>query len=59
MSSACKQPGSSTAIGAFRCLDFMMHEGMGGKHLFEVNVKTNDPTQTLKKLLVASDWVPQ
>ena len=40
-------------------MDFMMHEGMGGKHLFEVAVKTNDPTQALKKLQVASNWVPQ
>jgi len=48
------QPGQQTLI----YMDFMMHEGMGGKHLFEVAVKTNDPTQALKKLSVASDWQP-
>jgi hypothetical protein len=49
------QPGQSTTI----YLDVVMHPGMGGKHLFEVAVKTNDPAQPLKKLLVASDWQPQ
>jgi len=34
-----------------------MHEGMDGKHLFEILLKTNDPTQPLKKLYVASNWV--
>ncbi len=33
-----------------------MHEGMDGKHLFEIPVTTNDPTQPVKKLQVASDW---
>jgi hypothetical protein len=33
-----------------------MHEGMGGKHLFEIPLSTNDPTQASKRLLVASDW---
>jgi len=40
-------------------MDVVMHPGMGGKHLFEVAVKTNDPTQVVKKLLVASDWTAQ
>lgn len=35
-----------------------MHDGMGGKHLFEIAVTSNDPQQPLKKLLVASDWGP-
>lgn len=35
-----------------------MHEGMGGKHVFEIDVTTNDPTQERKKLLVNSDWAP-
>ncbi len=35
-----------------------MHEGMDGKHLFEIPVQSNDPTQSLKKLQVASDWGP-
>lgn len=36
-----------------------MHEGMDGKHLFEIPLKTNDPAQPLKKLYVASNWVPR
>jgi hypothetical protein len=35
-----------------------MHEGMAGKHLFLISVKTNDPTNISKALYVASDWVP-
>jgi hypothetical protein len=46
------QPGQSTTL----YLDFMMHAGMDGKHLFEVLVQTNDPAQGTQKLLVASDW---
>ncbi len=35
-----------------------MHEGMGGAHLFEIPVTTNDPAQRVKKLYIASDWQP-
>jgi hypothetical protein len=35
-----------------------MHEGMGGPHLFEIALQTNDPANPLKKLLVATDWQP-
>jgi hypothetical protein len=35
-----------------------MHDGMGGPHLFEIPLTTNDPAQPLKKLLIASDWQP-
>ena len=34
-----------------------MHEGMAGKHLFLVTVKTNDPDNFSKALYVASNWV--
>ncbi|MDL1894854.1 hypothetical protein FBQ82_01140 [Anaerolineae bacterium CFX7] len=40
-------PGESTTIST----DFMMHEGMGGAHLFEIPVSNNDPTQPLKKIV--------
>lgn len=33
-----------------------MHEGMAGKHLFEVPVFTNDPKEPELKLQVASNW---
>jgi hypothetical protein len=36
----------------------MMHEGMDGKHLFQINLKTNDPANISKALYVASNWVP-
>jgi hypothetical protein len=48
------KPGESTLLST----EFMMHEGMGGKHLFEVTLRTNDPNQLVKKLYIASNWVP-
>jgi hypothetical protein len=45
-------PGQSTVIYT----DMMMHTGMGGPHLFEIPLTTNDPAQPFKKLLIASDW---
>jgi hypothetical protein len=36
----------------------MMHEGMNGKHLFLLTVKSNDPANINKALYVASNWVP-
>lgn len=45
-------PGQSTLVYT----DMMMHEGMGGPHLFEIPLTTNDPAQPYKNLLVASDW---
>jgi hypothetical protein len=35
-----------------------MHTGMEGKHLFEVTLLTNDPTQSTKKVYIASNWIP-
>ena len=29
-------------------IEFMMHAGMDGKHLFEIPVQSNDPTLPLK-----------
>ena len=49
------QPGESTTLYT----DIVMHPGMDGKHLFEIALKTNDPTQSSKKLLIASDWEAQ
>jgi hypothetical protein len=48
------QPGQSTMIYT----ELMMHEGMGGKHLFEIALKTNDPTQQAKTLKILSNWIP-
>lgn len=38
-------------------LDFMMHQGMGGKHRFNINLKTNDPNEPNKQLVVLSNWI--
>lgn len=35
-----------------------MHAGMEGPHDFRVRLKTNDPDQADKELVVLSDWVP-
>lgn len=48
------QPGESTQLST----DLMMHEGMGGKHLFEIVVNTNDKVNPTQKLTIKSDWVP-
>ena len=47
-------PGDSTTIST----DILMHGEMGGKHLFEIDVSTNDPDHSLEKLQIASNWVP-
>jgi hypothetical protein len=48
------EPGESTTIYT----DIVMHPGMEGKHLFEIPLKTNDPTQNSKNLRIASNWGP-
>ena len=39
-------------------LDFMMHEGMDGKHEFGIHLKTNDPENPDLVVHVLSDWGP-
>jgi hypothetical protein len=46
-------PGESTTVS----LEVSMHKGMGGKHLFQIQVSTNDPQQPRATLEVASNWV--
>ena len=46
-------PGQTTQLS----MQFMMHEGMGGQHLFRIHVKSNDPQQPERTLDVASNWV--
>ena len=45
-------PGEATTIS----FNMMMHQGMGGQHLFEIPVQTNDPKQPQITLQVASNW---
>ena len=39
-------------------LDYMMHAGMAGPHLFRVHLRTNDPAAPETLLMVKSNWVP-
>lgn len=41
MGSTVIRPGKSTSF----TFPYVMHPGMGGKHHFEVHVKTNDPVR--------------
>src|SRR5689334_10104270 len=53
LSSSVIQPGQEALLS----MSFVMHDGMGGKHRFLIDLKTNDPTQPLKQLVVLSNWV--
>jgi hypothetical protein len=48
-------PGQSTYV---QTPDFMMHEGMDGKHDFAIHLKTNDPVNPELQVHVLSDWGP-
>jgi hypothetical protein len=48
------QPGESTVIS----MQYMMHEGMDGKHDFRLHLVTNDTTQPEKTVQLLSNWVP-
>lgn len=49
------KPGESTYV---QSPDFMMHEGMDGKHDFAIHLKTNDPQNPDFLVHVLSDWGP-
>jgi hypothetical protein len=49
------KPGESTYL---KTPDFMMHEGMDGKHDFAIHLKTNDPENSDFLVHVLSDWGP-
>ena len=46
------QPGQATELFA----KFTMPEGMGGPHLFEVRLRTNDVVQSDRVLKIRSLW---
>lgn len=48
------EPGQKTTLS----FDTHMMEGMGGPHLFEVNLSTSDPVEPLQKLLVRALFGP-
>jgi hypothetical protein len=39
-------------------LRFTMHEGMGGPHEFRVHLRTNDPVEPEKQVVIRSNWIP-
>jgi hypothetical protein len=48
------EPGGKSTIS----FDTHMMEGMGGPHLFEISVRSNDAVQTLQKLQVKAVFGP-
>lgn len=48
-------PGQSTYV---QTPEFMMHEGMDGKHDFAIHLETNDPVNPELLVHVLSDWGP-
>ena len=48
-------PGQSTYV---QTPEFMMHQGMDGKHDFAIHLKTNDPANPDYLVHVLSDWGP-
>ena len=48
-------PGQSTYV---QTPEFMMHQGMDGKHDFAIHLKTNDPKTPEMLVHVLSDWGP-
>ena len=53
LSSNVIQPGQEATVS----LTYMMHTGMGGKHRFNIDLQTNDPTQPTKQLVTLSNWI--
>jgi hypothetical protein len=45
-------PGEETTVS----LEFTMHRGMGGPHEFRVHLRSDDPLEPEKVLVVKSDW---
>lgn len=39
-------------------MQYMMHEGMEGRHQFNVHLRTNDPLEPEKLLVAKSNWGP-
>jgi hypothetical protein len=48
------KPGEATTLS----FETHMMEGMGGPHLFEVTISTNDPVEPLQKLRVKALFGP-
>jgi hypothetical protein len=53
VSSSILAPGQTATIK----LNYSMHDTMGGKHRFNVHLRTNDPQEPEKILVVYSNWI--
>jgi hypothetical protein len=53
VSSSILAPGQTATI----TMRYSMHDSMGGKHRFNVHLRTNDPQEPEKILVVYSNWV--
>jgi len=47
------EPGESTTV----TVSMLMHKGMGGQHLFEVTIKSNDPSPAVSKVSVRANYI--
>jgi hypothetical protein len=36
----------------------MMHAGMEGDHQFRVHIRSNDPVEPDKQVVISSNWIP-
>ena len=48
------RPGEETTVK----VRFSMHAGMDGPHEFRVHIRTNDPVEPDKQVVILSNWVP-
>jgi hypothetical protein len=46
-------PGESTTV----TVSMLMHKGMGGMHLFEVTVNSNDPAPAADKVSLRANYI--
>lgn len=53
VSSKVIQPGHVETL----TLNFMMHQGMGGKHRFVIHLHTNDQVEPDRQLVILSNWI--
>lgn len=53
LSSTTVQPGAEETI----TVQFTMHPGMAGPHDFRIRLRTNDPVEPDKELVILSNWL--
>ena len=53
MGSTTIGPDKSTTVN----VSMQMHKGMGGQHLFEVTINSNDPSPAVSKVSVRANYI--